>query len=560
MLSPVEDNSEDITWINGYLGKAHKLRQSLVEFPGILLPSFQPTLQALQKMSRTLDLPFAQFIAPEKQNAGDFDIPAPATGKSYTGVAVIKALLNNRNTAELGPIICVCYINHALDQLLEHLVKDGVEQLIRLGSRSKSELLQNLTLYHVSKEFRPTKIEGHKKYQYFANLDIAFDEIEELMPGLKDPAHWSNVKDYLESHHNGHFQQLFGRGVDEQGCQEVHSKKFNNLNSWVKGAPKRITSTRRVHELLNVNFKNMSGLELKASHKHWVQQSTRQFNHRFLHVLDSYRQIRNSLKKCHQELDLRCLLRAHVVGVTTTGLARNLDILRRVRAKVVVFEEAGEVLEAHTLTALLPSVEHAILIGDHEQLRPQIDNYEFQYDNPQGAKFSLDISLFERLAHPQSRYPKLPYSSLEVQRRMYPSIAELIRSTLYPKLQDHPSVSTYPEVDGMRKRLFWLDYNEKEDALPSNPAQSFSKTNAWEVEMTAALVSHLVRQGIYRNEDIAVLTPYLGQLQKLKQRLRSSFAIVVGDRDLEDMEAKGLEDDMGKGQLQLKVIFARQRC
>ena len=44
MLSPVEDNSEDITWINGYLGKAYKLRQSLVEFPGILLPSFQPTL------------------------------------------------------------------------------------------------------------------------------------------------------------------------------------------------------------------------------------------------------------------------------------------------------------------------------------------------------------------------------------------------------------------------------------------------------------------------------------------------------------------------------------
>lgn len=187
--------------------------------------------------------------------------------------------------------------------------------------------------------------------------------------------------------------------MDEQGFQEVHSKKFNNLDSWVKGAPKRITSTRSVHELLNVK-KNMSGLELSASHKHWVQQSTRQLNHRFLHVLDSYRQIRDSLKKCHQKLDLRCLLRAHVVGVITTGLARNLDILRRVRVKVVVFKEAGEVLEAHTLTALLPSVEHAILIGDYEQLRPQINNYEFQYDNPQGVKFSLDISLFERLAHP----------------------------------------------------------------------------------------------------------------------------------------------------------------
>jgi len=78
MLSPVEDNPGDITWINSHLGKAHKPRQSLVEFPGILLPSFQPTLQALQSMSRTLDLPFAQFIAPEIQYTGDVDIPAPA--------------------------------------------------------------------------------------------------------------------------------------------------------------------------------------------------------------------------------------------------------------------------------------------------------------------------------------------------------------------------------------------------------------------------------------------------------------------------------------------------
>jgi len=606
MLSPVEDDSEDITWINNHLGKTHKLRQSLVEFPGILLPSFRPTLQALQKMSRTLDLPFAQIIAPDTQHAGDVDIPAPAysrrpgfsfnletlaggeqlrltpgqpfndntlreksrlddaqqlstinalrsclaliqgppgTGKSYTGVAIIKALLKNRNSAKLGPIICVCYTNHALDQLLEHLVKDGVEQLIRLGSRSKSELLQDLNLHHISKEIRPTKIESHEKYQLYAKLDIALDEIEELMPGLRDPAHWSNIKEYLENHHYGHFKQLFGRGVDQDGFQEVRGRKFNILNSWVKGAPKRITSTRPIPELLGVILREMSGSERLALHRYWVQQNTMELTRRFLHVLDSYRHINASLKKCHQELDLRCLLRAHIIGVTTTGLARNLDILRRVRAKVVVFEEAGEVLEAHTLTALLPSVEHAILIGDHEQLRPQINNYEFQYDNPRGAKFSLDISLFERLVHPQSGYPRLPYSSLEVQRRMYPSIAELIRSTLYPKLQDHLSVSTYPEVDGIRKRLFWLDHNKREDASPSNTAQSFSKTNTWEVEMTAALVSHLVRQGIYRNEDIAVLTPYLGQLQKLKQRLRSSFAIVVGDRDLEDLEGKGLEGD-----------------
>ena len=290
----------------------------------------------------------------------------------------------------------------------------------------------------------------------------------------------------------------------------------------------------------------MSSFERSALHRYWIEHSTAELNRHLQHVLVSYSNIRESLKRCHQEADLRCLIGAHVIGVTTTGLARNLDILGRVRAKVVLIEEAGEVLEAHTLTALLPTVEHAILIGDHEQLRPQINNYEFHSDNPRGRKFALDISLFERLVNPQPGYPKLPCSTLEVQRRMHPSIAQLVRSTLYPKLQDDPTVSEYPEIDGMRKRLFWLDHNNKEDPSPKEMAQSFSKTNSWEVEMVTALVSHLVRQGVYQNEDIAVLTPYLGQLQTLKQRLRSTFTIVVGDRDQEDLQAKGLETGGGE--------------
>ena len=66
----------------------------------------------------------------------------------------------------------------------------------------------------------------------------------------------------------------------------------------------------------------------------------------------------------------------------------------------MVFEEAREVLKAYTLIALLSFVEHIILIGDHEQLRSQINEYKFQYNNSRSAKFFLDISLFERLIHP----------------------------------------------------------------------------------------------------------------------------------------------------------------
>jgi len=88
---------------------------------------------------------------------------SPDIGKSYTDVAIIKTLLKNRKTANLDSIVCVCYTNHALDQLLEHLVKNEVEQLIRLGSRSKSELFQDLNLRHVSQQVEQTKIEDYEK-------------------------------------------------------------------------------------------------------------------------------------------------------------------------------------------------------------------------------------------------------------------------------------------------------------------------------------------------------------------------------------------------------------
>jgi superfamily I DNA and/or RNA helicase len=42
-------------------------------------------------------------------------------------------------------------------------------------------------------------------------------------------------------------------------------------------------------------------------------------------------------------------------------------------------------------TSLSPGIEHLILIGDHEQLRPNLNVYELSY------RYNLDISMFERL-------------------------------------------------------------------------------------------------------------------------------------------------------------------
>jgi superfamily I DNA and/or RNA helicase len=46
-----------------------------------------------------------------------------------------------------------------------------------------------------------------------------------------------------------------------------------------------------------------------------------------------------------------------------------------IEPKVLIVEEAGQVMEAHILANLMPSIEHLIMIGDPLQLRPTLNNY-----------------------------------------------------------------------------------------------------------------------------------------------------------------------------------------
>jgi hypothetical protein len=66
------------------------------------------------------------------------------------------------------------------------------------------------------------------------------------------------------------------------------------------------------------------------------------------------------LTNIHDEVDRRVLETADVIRVMTTGLARRIETLKHVMCKVVICEEAGEVMELYILSALLPYVEHFI--------------------------------------------------------------------------------------------------------------------------------------------------------------------------------------------------------
>ncbi|KAF7376292.1 hypothetical protein MSAN_00044600 [Mycena sanguinolenta] len=258
-------------------------------------------------------------------------------------------------------------------------------------------------------------------------------------------------------------------------------------------------------------------------------------------TLTRFRSKHESVLKKHQEgkdeIRRQLLSDIDIVGCTTTGAAKLTSLLKSLSPRVMLVEEAGQVLEAHILGSLVPSVEHLILIGDPLQLRPTLNNYALSMDNKRGKElFKFDMSLMERLA-----VNGLAMSQINVQRRMRPTISALIRNALYPALQDHDLVKSYSDVRGFAKNVFFFSHSHREN---EGGEESASKYNTFEVAMIKDLVLHLLRQGCYSEEgDIVVLCAYLGQLARVRDALRNEVAVVIDGLDKENLAEQEEELD-----------------
>jgi len=52
--------------------------------------------------------------------------------------------------------------------------------------------------------------------------------------------------------------------------------------------------------------------------------------------------------------------------MTTTGAAKYKQMLRKLKSKIMLVEEAAEILEAHIITSISNDAQSLILIGDHQ--------------------------------------------------------------------------------------------------------------------------------------------------------------------------------------------------
>ena len=202
------------------------------------------------------------------------------------------------------------------------------------------------------------------------------------------------------------------------------------------------------------------------------------------------------------------LRKACVIGMTTTCAAKYRSILKEIRPRIVIVEEAAEVLEAHIIASLTPGCQHLILIGDHQQLRPTPAVYDL------AKRYKLDVSLFERMVN-----VGIQCETLNVQHRMRPEISALMKH-IYDDLENHESVEKYEDIKGMKKNMFFINHNYMEDSCN----QSHSHVNEHEAKFLVALCRHLMQQG-YRADQITLLTTYTGQMYAIRDCLQEEDVI-----------------------------------
>jgi AAA+ superfamily predicted ATPase len=481
----------------------------------------------------------------------------PGTGKTFIGVRltdIIYRLTNER-------ILCVCFTNHALDDFMSDLLNKGMTEMVRLGGGSKDPRLEDYLLTNLKVEGGDhSRAEKGRFYELATRAEKLKKDIDKLSQrttytiGEK----WWNtgVGDFLKKHDPLAWSQLcvFDEDMrDEAGFEVVYNGGANLTKdalwkAWLKGKPRsavpcsqRGDERRRrfrdehqavspANEEADLDIWALDRKQRQQKKGEWQDEYFREDREELAALMVEHDTVSNQLNELKRGRDLVKLRGARIIGCTTTGAAMFKELIEAAQPTVVIVEEAAEILEAHVITSLQKNTKHLIMIGDHKQLRPKLDTYELSVACS-STSHDFNRSLFERLVLSGA----VEHASLALQHRMHPEISKLIRPT-YDELVDDEKTLNHPAIRGVKSRVVFIKHDEPEGSNAVWKVEANSKTNTHEVGMVRSIVRYLTQQE-YDPTQLVVLTPYLGQLQLLRKSLADDFSVIIGEVDMEELEA-----------------------
>ncbi|GKU08732.1 unnamed protein product, partial [Fusarium langsethiae] len=242
----------------------------------------------------------------------------------------------------------------------------------------------------------------------------------------------------------------------------------------------------------------------------------------------------------------------HSDTVFTTCSGAGIGLLRSELFDIVIVDEASQQTEPSSLVPLVKGCSKVILVGDHVQLRPTVQQTALALD--------FDVSLFERLYTEAegSTQSHLKTLMLDTQYRMHPKLCEFSSGEFYkgklksgigaserPLIKSNfpfPSVVLPKQTNGSAKpdneRAIFVNCDAKE--MPGK-----SKENKGQTELCLHICRLMTSQRS-NTQSIVVLASYTRQAESLKRMLPPTIEVSSIDG------FQGREADV--------IVFVTVRC
>lgn len=210
-------------------------------------------------------------------------------------------------------------------------------------------------------------------------------------------------------------------------------------------------------------------------------------------------------------------LKSHDIILCTCTAAASPNLTKTLSARQILIDECAMATEPQTLVPLVSfKPEKVVLLGDHKQLRPIVNNEH-------ARRLGMTRSLFERYMDRALL--------LDTQYRMHEEICRFPSEAYYlgrlkTKVDERTSV-LHIETERMRhsKHILFGDIRDVEISLVVSTARGNenSKANFAEVEKAVEICGQLLSVGRVRQEDIAILSPYNAQVAQIRDRLKTQM-------------------------------------
>ncbi|VAI43122.1 unnamed protein product [Triticum turgidum subsp. durum] len=238
------------------------------------------------------------------------------------------------------------------------------------------------------------------------------------------------------------------------------------------------------------------------------------------------------------------LLDEAAIVFSTLSFSGSAIFTRMTRAfDVVIIDEAAQAVEPATLVPLVHGCRQVFLVGDPVQLPATVISKTAQ-------NLGYRTSLFQRF-----QAAGFPVQMLKIQYRMHPEISVFPSKEFYEGILE--------DGEGLNKKRPWHSYScfgpfcfFDVDGVESQLSGSGSTVNEDEVEFITLLYHQLAMRypELKSSSQVAVISPYRGQVKLLKDHFRSTF----GDQSKEVIDVNTVDGFQGR-EKEL-VIFSCVRC